>query len=106
MEPFDLVKIRNKWLLAGFRDLQKSDFGQRHNCVVILKNEITSKYSGALYYNGKAAVDPVFYLNSEVSLRVITRALLYFKDNGWLPMEKNDLETVFCGRKSNRCTLI
>ena len=104
--PFNLIKIRDTWNLAGFRDLKTSKFGERHNCLIILNNQETSTYSGSIYKNGKIAIDPVLCYNSQVSETVITRCLLYFREEGWTSMKKKDLEVVFCGRTPNKCALI
>ncbi len=104
-EPFDMIKIRNLWYLAGFRNFKTSRVGQRHDCMIILKDEETSKYSGAQYYNGRTMVIPNFYYNRLISVEDVSAHMLLLRDRGWLPMKKRDLEIIFCGRASN-CSIV
>ena len=103
-EPFDLIKIRNQWHLAGFRDFRVSRVGQRHECMLVLKDE--TEYSGIQFFRNKSVPFSKLQYSNAMTLREITDQMLFFRDNGWLPMKKKDLEITFCGRTPYSCEIV
>jgi len=107
MENFDLIKIRNQWNLLGFRNFKTSTVGQRHDCIVILKDEDNLTYRGSLYLKGRIVIfSPELAYDRAISLEEISKIMLFYRDLGWLPMRKKDLEKIFCGYNANNCIII
>jgi hypothetical protein len=51
MDNFDLIKISNQW-----NNFKTSSVGQRHECIVILKDEDNFTYRGSLYLKGRIEI--------------------------------------------------
>ena len=105
-EPFDLINIRNQWKLAGFRDFRVSRVGQRHECMLVLKDETSQTYSGIQYYMDKGVSISRLQFDNPTDLSDITDHMLFFRSRGWLPMKKKDLEITFCGHTAYSCAII
>ena len=91
----------------GFRNFKTSTVGQRHDCIEILKDEDTFTYRGSLFLNGRIVIfSPELAYDRAIGLEEISKIMLFYRDLGWLPMKKKDLEKIFCGYNANKCIII